>query len=82
MPDPAIDEVLGLLESDENVPHLAELLRGGFFLLVSGYHISDDLYGAWIDSPRGPLELATGFHRSEEAVVSLRRLIQRAALKA
>lgn len=54
----------------------------GFFLLVSEYHISDNLWGAWIDSPRGPLELSSGPHRSDEAVVGLGRLIQRAALTA
>ncbi len=52
----------------------------GFFLLVAEGHISDHLWGAWIDSPRGPLELSTGPHYSEETVVGLGRLIQRAAL--
>ena len=54
----------------------------GFFLLVAEGHIGDHLWGAWIDSPRGPLELSTGPHYSEEAVVGLGRLIQRAALSA
>ncbi|MDP9069873.1 MAG: hypothetical protein M3N68_01015 [Actinomycetota bacterium] len=52
----------------------------GFFLLVAEGHISDKLWGAWIDSPRGPIELSTGPHYSEEAVAGLGRLIQRAAL--
>ncbi len=54
----------------------------GFFLLVAEGLISDHLWGAWIDSPRGPLELSTGPHYSEEAVVRLGRLVQRAALSA
>ena len=53
-----------------------------FFLLVADAHISDRLWGAWIDSPRGPLELSTGPHHSEEVVVGLGRLIQRAARSA
>ena len=52
----------------------------GFFLLVADVHISDTLWGAWIDSPRGPLELSTGPHYTEEAVTGLGRLIQLAAL--
>lgn len=51
----------------------------GFFLLVAEGHISDHLWGAWIDSPRGPIELSTGPHHSEEVVMGLGRLIQRAA---
>ena len=54
----------------------------GFFLLVAEGHIGDHLWGAWIDSQRGPLELSTGPHYSEGVVVGLGRLIQRAARSA